>query len=94
MRFFLASKLRRASNTVAIEKKRDELRSDFEEFELFSKSEELKHFNKLEIYVLSDEFKRNRKSVESKSFKRSELFQDEKQFKRFQKSKKFKFIFV
>jgi len=93
MSFFLASKLRRASNTVAIEKKRDELRSDFEEFEMFLKSEELKHFNELEIYVLSDEFKRNRKSVESKSFKRSELYQDEKQFKRFQKSKKFKIYF-
>ncbi|RKE03051.1 glycoside hydrolase family 16 protein [Marinifilum flexuosum] len=93
MGFFLASKLRKASNTVAIEKKRDELRSDFEEFEQFSKSDELKQFNELELLVLSDEFKRNKKMIESKSFKRSELYQDERAFKKYQRSKKFKTYF-
>ncbi|PXX95209.1 hypothetical protein DF185_22440 [Marinifilum breve] len=93
MGFFLASKLRKASNTVAIEKKRDELRSDFEEFEQFSKSDELKQFNELELLVLSDEFKRNKKMVESKSFKRSELYQEERTFKKYQRSKKFKTYF-
>ncbi|WP_321515030.1 family 16 glycosylhydrolase [Marinifilum fragile] len=93
MGFFLASKLRKASNTVAIEKKRDELRSDFEEFEQFSKSDELKQFNELELLVLSDEFKRNKKMIESKSFKRSELYQEERAFKKYQQSKKFKTYF-
>ncbi|MGQ1911752.1 family 16 glycosylhydrolase [Marinifilum sp. RC60d5] len=93
MSFFLASKLRRASDTVAIEKKRDELKSDFEDFENFSKSDELQHFNELETYVLSDKFKNHRKNIEGKSFKKSQLFQDEKQFKRFQKSRKFKTYF-
>lgn len=93
MSFFLASKLRKASNTVAIEKKRDELRSDFEEFEQFSKSDELKQFNELELLVLSDEFKRNKKMIESKSFKRSELYQEERAFKKYQKSRKFKTYF-
>lgn len=93
MSFFLASKLRRASNTVAIERKRDEIRSDFEEFEQFSKSDELKHFNELELTVLSDEFKRNKKMIESKSFKKSELYQQEREFKRYQRSKKFRIYF-
>ena len=93
MSFFLASKLRKASNTVAIEKKRDELRSDFEEFEQFSKSDELKQFNELELLVLSDEFKRKRKMIEKKSFKRSELYQEEREFKKYQRSRKFKTYF-
>ncbi|NOU61554.1 glycoside hydrolase family 16 protein [Marinifilum caeruleilacunae] len=93
MGFFLASKLRKASNTVAIEKKRDELRSDFEEFEQFSKSDELKQFNELELLVLSDDFKRNKKMIEGKSFKKSELFQEERAFKKYQRSRKFKTYF-
>ena len=66
MGFFLRSKLRKASNTEIIEKKRDELRKDFEEYQAFFKSEELEHFKKLEAYVLSAEFARNRKTIEKK----------------------------
>lgn len=93
MSFFLAYKLRKASDTVSIEKRRDTLRSDFEEFEAFSKSEELKDYNDLESTVLSEEFKRNRKSIESKSFKKSELFLEEKKLKKLQRSKNFKIYF-
>lgn len=93
MSFFLAYKLRKASDTVGIENKRDTLRKDFEEFEAFSTSEELKDYLDLEAYVLSENFKSNRKSIESKSYKKSELFKDEKDFKRFQRSKKFKTYF-
>ena len=93
MSFFLAYKLRKASDTLKLEQKRDGLRNDFEEFETFSKSEELMDFNELETYVLSDNFKKNRKSIESKSYKKSDLYADEKKFKRFQKSKRFKTYF-
>ena len=93
MSFFLAFKLRKASNTTEIEKKKDDLKRDFEEFEAFSKSEELKNYQELEKYVLSDEFKRTRKDIENKSYKKSELYKAEKEFKRFQKSRKFKIYF-
>ncbi len=93
MSFFLAYKLRKASDTVRVENKRDTLRMDFEEFEAFSTSEELKDYLALEAYVLSATFKSNRKLIESKSYKKSDLFKDEKDFKRFQKSKKFKTYF-
>jgi beta-glucanase (GH16 family) len=93
MAFFLAYKLRKASDTLSLEKKRDGLKNDFEEFKAFSKSEELKEFNELETFVLSENFKKNRKSIESKSYKKSDLFADEKKFKRFQKSKRFKTYF-
>jgi beta-glucanase (GH16 family) len=93
MGFFLALKLRRASDTLSIEKKRDDLRRDYEEFESFSNSEELQHFYELEKYVLSDSFKKNKKNIEGYSYKRSDLYQSEKQFKRFQRSKKFKTYF-
>lgn len=93
MSFFLAYKLRKASDTVGIENKRNTLRKDFEEFEVFSISEELKDYYDLEAYVLSEKFKSNRKSIESKSYKKSDLFKDEKDFKRFQRSKKFKTYF-
>ncbi|WP_421921019.1 glycoside hydrolase family 16 protein [Marinifilum sp.] len=93
MGFFLTLKLRKASNTVAIEKKRDELRSDFEEFEEFSRSEELKRFSQLELFVLSDDFRNNKKMIEGKSFKRSELYQSEKLFKKYQRSRRFKTYF-
>ncbi|MFA9371680.1 MAG: family 16 glycosylhydrolase [Labilibaculum antarcticum] len=93
MNFFLAYKLRKASDTASVENKRDTLRKNFEEFEAFSISEELKDYFDLEAYVLSEKFKSNRKLIESKSYKKSELFKDEKDFKRFQRSKKFKIYF-
>lgn len=93
MSFFLASRLRKASNTVAIEKQRDEFRKDFEEFQAFSQSEELRKFNELEGYVLSDGFVKNRKLIEGKSYKKSDLFREEKDFRRFQKSQKLKTYF-
>jgi len=93
MNFFLASKLRKASNTDAIERKRDELRKQFEEFETFSNSEELKNFYDLEKDVLSDSFKQNRRLIEKKTYKKSTLYSSEKEFKRFQRSKKFKVYF-
>ena len=93
MGFFLAYKLRKASDTISLEKKRDGLRNDFVEFEAFSTSEKLKEFNELKTYVLSENFKKNRKSIESKSYKKSNLYADEKSFKRLQKSKRFKIYF-
>ncbi|PKQ63583.1 hypothetical protein BZG02_09455 [Labilibaculum filiforme] len=93
MSFFLAYKLRRASDTVGIERKRDALRKDFEEFESFAISDELKDYYDLEATVLSEKFKSNRKLIESKSYKKSDLFKEEKNFKRFQKSTKFKTYF-
>ena len=93
MSFFLAYKLRKASDTIGLENKRNTLRKDFEEFEVFSISEELKDYYDLEAYVLSEKFKSNRKLIESKSYKKSDLFKDEKGFKHFQKSKRFKTYF-
>ncbi len=93
MSFFLAYKLRKASDTVGVENKRDTIRKDFEDFEAFSISEELNDYNDLEAYVLSEKFKSNRRSIENKSYKRSDLFKEEKDFKRFQKSNKFKTYF-
>ncbi|WP_372755747.1 family 16 glycosylhydrolase [Labilibaculum sp.] len=93
MNFFLAYRLRKASDTLSIEKKRDALQKDFEEFKSFSISEELKDYRDLEAYVLADRFKTNRKSIENKSYKKSTLFKDEKNFKRFQRSSKFKTYF-
>lgn len=93
MNLFLAYKLRKASDTLSLEKKKDTLEKDFEEFKSFSISEELKDYRDLEAYVLSEKFKTNRKSVESKSYKKSSLFKDEKNFKRFQRSSKFKTYF-
>ena len=90
MSFFLAMKLRKASDTQAIEKKRDELRSDFEEFETFTQSEELKLFNELEKQILSSEFKQKKKEIESKKYKGSSLFKVEKDLARLEKSKKLK----
>ncbi|RUT73154.1 glycoside hydrolase family 16 protein [Ancylomarina longa] len=93
MNFFLASKLRKASNTEAIEKKRDELRTKFEEFVAFSESEELKDFYELEKEVLSDSFKVNRKQIENKTYKKSNLYKVERDFKRYQRSRRFKVYF-
>eukprot|EP01029_Cantina_marsupialis_P017351 TRINITY_DN389_c0_g1_i1.p1 TRINITY_DN389_c0_g1~~TRINITY_DN389_c0_g1_i1.p1 ORF type:complete len:471 (-),score=68.41 TRINITY_DN389_c0_g1_i1:654-2066(-) len=93
MSFFLAAKLRKASDTLSIEKKRDNLRRDFEEFERFSQSEELENYKELEKYVLSDDFKKNRKNIEGKSYKRSDLYKEEKEFKKYQRSRKFKIYF-
>jgi beta-glucanase (GH16 family) len=93
MNFFLAYKLRKASNTISLEKKKDSLQKDYEEFKSFSISQELKDYRDLEAYVLSEKFKTNRKSVENESFKKSTLFKEEKNFKRFQRSSKFKTYF-
>ena len=93
MSFFLAYKLRKASDTLGIENNRDTLRKDFEDFKSFSVSEELKDYYDLEAYIQSEKFKSNRKTIESKCYKKSDLFKDEKDFKRFQRSKKFKTYF-
>ncbi len=90
---FLSFKLRKASNTDAIESKRDKLQSDFEKYQAFLKSEKLEKYKALETEVLSDSFQQNKKQIEQKSYKKSPLYKEEKELKRLQKSKKMKTYF-
>lgn len=93
MSIFLSFKLRKASNTEAIEKRKNQFQSDFETYKAFLQSEQLEHFKALEKEVLSDAFLQNKKNIEKQKYKNSPLYQEEKELKKLQKSKKIKTYF-
>lgn len=79
--------------TESIEKKRDSLISDFNEYNEVENSEELKKFLELETYVNSNEFKKNKSEIESLQFKGSKEYNSLKELEKLKKAKKIKNYF-
>ncbi len=93
MSIFLSFKLRKASNTDAIEKRRDKLQREFEAHQAFRNSEKLQNYKDLETEVTSSAFKERRKSIERKKYKTSLLYKEEKELKKLEKAKNIKTYF-
>ncbi len=83
----LVKQLERALTATEIEKSREQLKIDYIQFTEFVKSEKLQEYKRLEDYLLSPEFEKNKKKIESLSYKNSVLFQKEKAYKKIKKNK-------
>lgn len=78
----LKKQLRRALSAEQIEKNRERLLNDYQEFIEFSGTDMLKEFLDLEACVNSTEFINNKKKIEGLAFKGSDLWKKEKEFRK------------
>lgn len=69
-----------------IEKKRENLLADFEEFQKVKESDELKDFIDLETWINSEAFKKRKDEINSLNFKESSEFKQLKEFQALAKS--------
>lgn len=84
----LFSRRKKIRTTYEAETLRNVFREDYKLYARMEKSEELKRYKELSVYVNSPVFKERRKKVEQLRYKDSEYYKAEKEYKRLLKSEK------
>ncbi len=76
----------RIKTVETIEKKREKLLADFEEFQQVETSDELKDFIELENWINSDDFKKRKNEINALNFKESSEYKQLKEFQTLSKA--------
>lgn len=76
-----------------IEKQRDDLNKNYQEFLMVEKSDELKEYQELEELINSSEFKKKKAEIDGLQFKGSKEYNELKELERLEKSSKIKRYF-